>query len=456
MAELVRMGSVPAGVRVINLAGEALTRELAERVQALPQRVRLFNLYGPSEDTTYSTFAAVPRGESGPPSIGRPIGGTRAVVVDRWLRVAPVGVPGELCLAGAGLARGYLGRPAATAEKWVPDPFSGISGARMYRTGDLVRWRVDGELEFLGRIDHQVKVRGFRIEPGEIEAALRTFPGVEEAVVAVWQDRLVAWVTGPEPGALLPVALRKFLRERLPEPLVHSFFVPLADFPRTSTGKVDRAALPAPGAALPAPAVLGGPLEDLLAGVWAEVLGVEKVGLREDFFDLGGHSLLATRLVARLQALLGIELPVRAVFEAPTVASFSRTVLAAERGVAPPLVRQPRSGDLPPSFAQERMWFLERLGTTYHIPLAVRLTGSLDASALEGALRAIGCRHEALRTTFPSVDEQPVQRIASEPSLSLPRVDLTGLPSSATELERLATELAWHPAARVPRGHRTR
>jgi amino acid adenylation domain-containing protein len=455
MAELVRMEGVPSGVRVINLAGEVLTRELADRVHGLPQVERLYNLYGPSEDTTYSTFTEVRRVERRAPSIGRPIVGTRAVVVDRWLRPAPLGVPGELCLAGTGLARGYLGRPAETAEKWVPEPFSEIPGARMYRTGDLVRRRADGELEFFGRIDHQLKVRGFRVEPGEIEAALRMFPGVEEAVVAAWQGRLVAWVAGPDPGSLTPAGLRQLLRERLPEPLVPSFFVALTELPRTSTGKVDRAALPAPEAALPekgaeeGSAEAGGPIEELVAGVWAEVLGVERVGLRDDFFDLGGHSLLATRLVARLRALLGVEMPVRAVFEAPTVISFSRAVLAAERGASAPLVRQTEAGDQPLSFAQERMWFLERLepGAAYHIPLAVRLTGTLDAGALESALNAIVRRHEALRTSFPSVDGLPVQRIAGDWALSLPQIDLSGLPPVVreTELVRLGAGLAGGP-----------
>jgi len=454
MAELVRSGGVPGGVRVVNLAGEALTRELADHVLSLPQVERLYNLYGPSEDTTYSTFAEVPRGERRMPSIGRPIAGGRAVVVDRWLRLAPVGVPGELCLAGTGLARGYLGRPAETAAAWVPDPFSGLPGGRMYCTGDLARRRPDGALEFLGRLDHQLKIRGFRIEPGEIEAALRTAPGVVEAVVAARtiadEPRLIAWVAGPDPETLASAGLRRFLRERLPEPLVPSFFVILPDLPRTATGKVDRAALPAPAVA-PAEegrTEAGGPIEELLADVWAEVLGVDRVGLHTSFFDLGGHSLLATRLVARLRALLGVELPVRAVFEAPTVASFARAVLAAERGAAPPLVRRAGSKDPPLSFAQERMWFLEHLdpNSAYHIPLAVRLVGALDAAALEGALRAVVRRHEALRTTFPFVDG-PVQRISSDLAVSLPRIDLSGLPSALQEMEqaRLASLLAAVP-----------
>jgi hypothetical protein len=214
------------------------------------------------------------------------------------------------------------------------DPFLDRLGERLYRTGDLVRWRADGELEFLGRLDHQVKVRGFRIEPGEIEAALRTFPGVEEAVVAVWagtsERRLAAWVAGPEPGRLEAGALRRFLRERLPEPLVPSFFVVLADLPRTPTGKVDRAALPVPEATCEKTAwePPRGPLEQLVADLWTDVLGAPGIGVHDDFFDLGGHSLLATQYIARLRAVLGVELPVRAVFEAPTVAAQARRILA--------------------------------------------------------------------------------------------------------------------------------
>jgi amino acid adenylation domain-containing protein len=459
LAELLRAEGLPGGVRVVNLAGEALSRELADRVLALPQVERLINLYGPTEDTTYSTFAEVRRGTvgtGGMPPIGRPITGGRAVVVDRCLRPAPLGVPGELCLGGTGLARGYLGRPAETAEKWVPDPFGG-PGARLYRSGDLARLRPDGALEFLGRIDHQVKVRGFRIEPGEIEAALRAFPGVDEAVVGLWdaggERRLAAWVASADPGSLAPAELRSFLRERLPEPLVPSFFVALPNLPRTATGKVDRAALPASILAPPAlvgegDTEMGGPVEELLAGVWAEVLGVERVGLHESFFDLGGHSLLAIRLIARLRTLLGVELQVRAVFAAPTVASFTRAVLAAERRTAPPLVRRTDPGDPPLSFAQERMWFLERLdpGAAYHIPLALRLTGVLDAAALEGALGAVVERHEVLRTSFPFVNG-PVQRIGPAPIISiipLPFADLSALPSGLreTELARLGAGLA--------------
>jgi acyl carrier protein len=386
----------------------------------------------------------------GMPPIGRPITGGRAVVVDRWLRPAPVGVPGELCLAGAGLARGYLARPADTAEKWVPDPFGDEEpGARLYRTGDLARLRPDGDLEFLGRIDHQVKVRGFRIEPGEIEAALRTFPGVDEAVVALWDEngerRLAAWVTGADLTVLSPAALRSFLRERLPEPLVPSFFVTLPALPRTATGKVDRAALPPPVAAPveEGSTEVGGPVEELLAGLWAEVLGVERVGLHESFFDLGGHSLLAVRVISKLRDILDVELPLRAVFEAPTVAGLARAVERERMGgstVGPHLL--PSSGARPAepelSFAQEPMWFLDQLvpgNPFYNLPSAYRLSGPLDVVALERALTEIVGRHEVLRTRFPASHGRPHQRIATPGPVVVPRHDLRGPPPQEVERE---------------------
>jgi amino acid adenylation domain-containing protein len=460
MDALVRTGGVPASVRVVNLAGEALTRELADRIHALPHVERLYDLYGPSEDTTYSTFSLVPRGVSGPPTIGKPIAGTRAVVVDRWLRPAPLGVPGELCLAGAGLARGYRNKPAATAEKWVPDPFADLPGERMYRTGDLVRRRADGELEFLGRIDHQLKVRGFRVEPGEIEALLRAAPGVEEVVVGAWTDtsgdaRLVAWVAGENPEALSPETLRGLLRERLPEPLVPSFFVPLKHLPRSATGKVDRSSLPDP--------VRGGareesvwvaprtPLEQTVADLWTELLG-HRIGLQDDFFHLGGHSLLAARYIARLRDALGIDLPVRAVFEAPTVAGQARQVLAgrlALQGAIPSRSLEVLDEDAPLSFAQERMWFLQRLAPegAYHIPAALRLLGRLRVDALENALGEIVRRHGALRTVFPEVGGRPMQRVLPNVGPDLARIDLTALPEQVreSELRRVAGEVAGAP-----------
>jgi amino acid adenylation domain-containing protein len=325
ISELMRLEALPASVRTVSLAGEPLKRPLADRVYGGLDVERVLNLYGPSEDTTYSTFARVPRDTPQAPTIGRPIAGTEAYVLDGRLGPAPAGVTGELYLGGQGLARGYLGRPDLTAERFVPDPF-GVLGAWLYHTGDLARWRVDGELEFLGRRDSQVKVRGFRIELGEIEECLGRHPGVREAAVVAREEgdetRLLAYVVaGVEPA---PAAgeLRAFLRASLPEHMVPSTFVPLDALPLTPNGKVDRRALPAPGVAgvdrqaYVAPRTV---TEELLAGIWAEVLKVERVGACDNFFDLGGHSLLAAQVVSRIRQAAELDLPLRALFQNPTV-----------------------------------------------------------------------------------------------------------------------------------------
>jgi amino acid adenylation domain-containing protein len=342
MAELVRRGGVPAGVKVVNLAGEALKRSLVEAVYESAGVERVLNLYGPSEDTTYSTFTQVARGESGEPTIGRPLANTRVHVVDANLRPVPVGVAGELLIGGDGLARGYLNRPALTAERFVPDPFGG-AGERLYRTGDLARFLPDGQVEFLGRIDHQVKVRGFRIELGEIESALLRHESVREAVVvareaAAGDLRLVAYLSGDN---VPPVTeLRSHLKETLPEHMIPSMFVVLDALPLTPNGKVDRKALPAPEASRPdtgetyvAPR---NPVEEVLAGIWAEVLGVERVGVEDNFFDLGGHSLLVTQVVSRARSAFNVELPLRSLFENPTVAEAALALAKAREGEAAP------------------------------------------------------------------------------------------------------------------------
>jgi amino acid adenylation domain-containing protein len=353
-AELVRLG-LPASVRTVGLAGESLPAALAASLYATGTVERVLNLYGPSEDTTYSTGAMVPRGDGRTPAIGHPLPGTRAHVVD--LRGAPVppGVAGELWLAGAGLARGYLGRPDLTAERFTPDPsaaFGGDPGGRVYRTGDLVRHRPDGELEFLGRIDHQVKVRGFRIEMGEVEAALRSHPAVREAAVLVREDTagarlLVAYVV-PEVDR---AELRAWLGVKLPEYMVPSVFVFLDGLPLTVNGKVDRRALPAPGKSRePESGHLAprDPLELRLVRLWEELLGVEPVGVRDDFFALGGHSLLAVQLMARLQAMLGASLPVAALLRNPTV---ERLAVLLREGAAP--AREPLV-NLTPNLASDQ------------------------------------------------------------------------------------------------------
>ncbi|HEX4959260.1 MAG TPA: amino acid adenylation domain-containing protein [Thermoanaerobaculia bacterium] len=450
MAELAA-GELPAALRTVNLAGEALAPELAERIYRHPQIEQVWNLYGPTEDATYSTWARVERGAARV-TIGRPLPGTQAYVLDGRLQPVPGGVPGELFLAGAGGARGYLGRPDLTAERFLPDPFGTQPGGRLYRTGDLARWLASGELEHLGRLDHQVKVRGFRIELGEIEAALGSLPGVRQAVVVVRSDgsdrspgfqRLVAYLVGD----VAAEELRDQLRRRLPDYMVPAAFVTLAALPLTPNGKVDRKALPAPewerveGSWL-APRT---PVEEVVAGLWAEVLGLERVGVTDHFFDLGGHSLLATRVMSRLRSTLGIEVPLHDLFAAPRLADFAARVEAVRRAgtvpPAPPLLAVPREGDLPLSFAQQRLWFIAQLepdSALYNMPGALRAEGALDGAVLALCLEEIVRRHEALRTVFAAPEGSPVQVIRPAEPFLLPVVDLAVLPERERE-ERAAT-----------------
>jgi amino acid adenylation domain-containing protein/non-ribosomal peptide synthase protein (TIGR01720 family) len=449
MAELMRTDAIPASVRTVCLAGEALRRDLVDQIHLRRERpgMRVLNLYGPTEDTTYSTGAVMARGERGAPSIGRPLPGTRAFLLDRAGHRVPPGAVGELCLGGSGLARGYLGRAALTAERFVPDRWSATPGDRLYRTGDLARWRVDGNLDFLGRIDHQVKVRGFRIEPGEIEAALLRQPGVRAAVVMprgtgeVGGPRLVAWVV-PDLETPDPAVLRAALRDALPSHMVPSAVVFLDALPRTSSGKIDRAALPDPGheerADYTAPR---SPVEILLAEIWAAVLGVERVGAHDDFFALGGHSLLATQVVSRVREACGVSLSLRALFEAPILAALAgRIEEARQQGTLtsqtpPPMGRVPRDGDLPLSFSQQRLWFLEQMepgNPNLHIAMALHLAGPLHTAALGAALGEVVRRHETLRTTFSARGGRPIQMIgppAPAASFRLPVADLAGFPA---------------------------
>jgi amino acid adenylation domain-containing protein len=356
-AALVRLGAVPPGLVRVNLAGEPVPRALVEALYAEGVG-EVHDLYGPTETTTYSTGAHLPSGESGLPGIGRPITNTRAYVLDRRLEPVPIGVPGELYLGGAGVARGYLGRPALTAERFVPDPFGPSAGAepggRVYRTGDRVRWRPDGTLEFLGRLDQQLKLRGFRIEPGEIEAVLGQHAAVRTAVVIPREDvpgdtRLVAYVV---PDGVPPDVgeLRRLLEQRLPEYMVPAAIVVLESLPLSPNGKLDRRALPPPDRTEPADredyVAPRTPVEEMLAGIWATVLRLERVGIQDNFFALGGHSLLATQVVSRVRTAIGIELPLRALFEDPTVADLATRVgaelLTASSSQGPVLTGLPR------------------------------------------------------------------------------------------------------------------
>ncbi|HEX2187467.1 MAG TPA: amino acid adenylation domain-containing protein [Longimicrobiaceae bacterium] len=457
-----RGGRLPGRLRFVLVGGERVSPERLREWAAL--RTPLVHVFGLTETACTSTTLRLEAGDDGGRwgnlPVGRPTGNVRLYVLDRGGQPLPPGLPGELFVGGEGVARGYLGRPALTAERFVPDPFAAEGGARMYRTGDRVRWLADGTLEFLGRIDHQVKIRGFRIEPGEVEAALERHPAVHEAVVLVREDapgdrRLAAYFTadGEAPAA---AALRAHLAGELPEYMVPSAFVALDAFPLTPHGKLDRRALPVPeggsGREYVAPA---GATERVLAAAWAEVLRVDRVGVHDDFFELGGHSLLATRLVSRVRESLGVELPLRALFEAPTVGGLAERVDALVRegaaAQAPPLVPLPRDGQpLPLSFAQQRLWFIDRLqpGTAaYNVPAALRLRGRLEVPALRAALDALVRRHESLRTRFPTVDGEPVQQVEPPAPVPLPVVGLDGLPRDRREAAvlRLAEEEALRP-----------
>ncbi|MFF9691475.1 amino acid adenylation domain-containing protein, partial [Streptomyces sp. NPDC014623] len=433
----------------------ALARTLLEPGRA-PLGDRLLNLYGPTETTVWSTAAHITaetlEAHGGAVSTGAPIARTAAYVLDAALRPVPDGVPGELYLAGAGLARGYLGRPGLTAERFVACPFGG-PGERMYRTGDLARWRPDGSLEHLGRTDDQVKIRGFRIELGEVERALAQAHGVGRAAAAVRPDatgsaRLVGYlVPAGGSGVLDEKAVSATVRAVLPEYMVPSALVVLdGGLPLTANGKLDRAALPAPEATTgrgPGRAPRG-PREEILCGLFADVLGASGIGVDDDFFALGGHSLLATRLVARVRSTLGVELGVREVFETPTVAGLAAALSAA--GETGPRLRpaDPRPERLPLSYAQRRLWFVRQLegpSATYNVPLALRLAGPLDVAALRAALGDVVARHESLRTVFAEDEHGPHQVVlpADGPA------PLTGpVRTDEDELPRLLREAADH------------
>ena len=461
-------------VRRVICSGEVLAGRV---VQRFGERfaAELHNLYGPTETTVDSTAWACVRGGGDPP-IGAPIANTRAYVLDRWLCPVPAGVAGELYLAGVGLARGYRGRAGLTAERFTACPF-GRGGERMYRTGDLARWTAGGVLVFAGRADDQVKIRGFRVEPGEVEAVLAACPGVDQAVVTTREDtagdlRLVGYVvpageadgmagagSALGDGADLAAMTREFAAQRLPEYMVPSAVVVLDELPLTVTGKVDRRALPAPDYA-PAGAGGRGPAtvrEEIICGVFAELLGLDQVGAEDDFFDLGGHSLLAMRLLARIRSVLDAELGIRELFDAPTPAAIARGLHDSGGGAAGRPALQPpavRPDVLVLSFAQVRMWFLNQIdsgGSAYNIALALRLTGELDRDALRLALCDVVARHESLRTIFPAPGGEPRQLIL-DPEESGP--DLAVVPVTEEELGAaaagvagagfdLATDLPW-------------
>ena len=468
LAEVLGVHGAQARAATVVLAGEALTARTAAGIAAALPGARVRNIYGPTEATVYATAWREPDGDAGTagasmgggPPIGRPVWNTRALVLDEELRPVPVGAAGELYLAGGQLARGYLGRPGLTAGRFVACP-SGGRGERMYRTGDLARWTAErdgqaggGQLEYLGRVDDQVKLRGFRIELGEVESVLAGLPGVAAAAAAVREDpsgdRQLAGYVVPVPGAELdPAGLREACGRVLPGYMVPSAVMVLGRLPLTPSGKLDRRALPAPefitASTSRAPAT---PREELLCEVFAHVLGRDRVGAQDSFFDLGGHSLLAARLVSRIRAALRAELPVRTVFEHPTPAALAAALDDAQ-AARPPLTPMARPRQLPLSFAQQRLWFQVQLhgpNPAHNIAFAWRLRGRLDAAALAAALRDVAGRHESLRTVFPISDGQPYQHVVdaatAQPEVTVATAKRSELPGLLASAARHAFDLA--------------
>ncbi|MEH2232807.1 MAG: amino acid adenylation domain-containing protein [Nostoc sp.] len=451
--------------RALIVGGEALSGKSLSFWRSYAPSTRLINEYGPTETVVgccvYEVTDRTSLSDWVP--IGRPIFNTQLYILDRYLEPVPVGVPGELHIGGAGVARGYINRPELTEAKFIPNPFSQEKGARLYKTGDLARYLPDGNIEFLGRIDNQVKIRGFRIELEEIEAVLSQHPDLREVVVIARPDqlgnpRLVAYFVPHQAQVPTLGRLRNFLKQQLPDYMLPSAFVSLEAIPLTPNGKVDRDALPAPDISSFSQSISfippHTPTQEVLAAIWTEVLGLEQIGIHDNFFELGGHSLLATQVVSRLRQAFGVELPLRCLFESPTLAQLSESIEAARHNhhspMAFPIQPVSRSEELPLSFAQARLWFLDQLesgSSIYNIPFAVSVNGFLHLAALEMALHEICRRHEVLRTTFLIVNGSPVQAIASTPNLTLSVIDLQELSKEeqSHEVRRLTAEETERP-----------
>ena len=438
----------PAGFKILS-GGEALPHRLANRF--LDRATSVWNLYGPTETTIWSTMARVTANETGVP-IGRPLTNTQVYILDVSLQPLPIGIPGEIYIGGDGLARGYFNRPEITAEKFVQNPFSDDPSSRLYRTGDLAKHRADGVIEFLGRSDNQVKIRGHRIELGEIESILNQHPSVRESAVLAREREflgdieLIGYVVSNHQPSPTTSELRRFLGEKLPEFMIPSAFTFLDALPLTHNGKFDRNALPAPDGQRPlldqgfvAPAT---EIEELIAQVWREVLKRDEIGVHDNFFELGGHSLLATRVVVRLSRNFQVDLALRKLFELPTVAGLAQHIETLRRRsagtIGAPIVPVARNQPLPLSFSQRRLWYLQKVDTNlsaYNIPAAFQIKGDLDSAALERAINDVIDRHEVLRSYIKEVNGQPRQERAPGLRIALPVIDITDLSDERAEAE---------------------
>ncbi|MBB5866574.1 non-ribosomal peptide synthetase, partial [Xanthomonas sp. 3058] len=446
----------PLSPAMMVIGGEALPAATLARWQTLAPHTRLINEYGPTETVVGCVVHDTTREDALDPSgrvpIGKPIAHLRIHVLDAHAQLAPIGVSGQLHIAGPQLARGYLGRPDLTAERFIPDPFADQPGQRMYRTGDLACWRADGALDYLGRNDDQVKLRGFRIELGEIAAALRACAGVDDAAILLREDtpgepRLVAYLVG-DAEQLSADTLRTQLATRLPEVMLPTAYVIVETLPLTANGKLDRRALPAPDAdalAVQAYVAPQGELELLLAALWRELLGVEQFGRHDSFFALGGHSLLGVRLISRIRSTLGLELPLAALFAQPRLSDLAQALDTTAASTLPAIVPADRSALLPLSFAQQRLWLLDRLderaALAYLIAGGVRLSGKLDRDALGKALDQLLVRHQALRTVFASDQDTPTQVVLpAQRSFVLDCIDLRQAADPEADAQRHAEQ----------------
>jgi amino acid adenylation domain-containing protein len=470
MNDLLASGEpVPKWIKLFITGGERISVEkLARWIRQTRHASRIVNAYGPTEATITSTLYEVPMVSdslerlAGLP-IGRAIENTPLYLLDLLTQPVPAGVPGELYIGGIGLARGYLNDPASTAERFIPDPFAKKPGSRLYRTGDRARYLSDGNIDFLDRLDDQIKIRGFRVEPREIESKLSLHPAVANAVITSWEqdpdEKLLVAYTVPRDGHKASAGeLRSFLREQLPDYMVPTLFVSLDQLPLTANGKVDRKALPPPLTHVDGPKTDNPPpqtpVEEVLAGIYAEILKTKPIGRHQGFFELGGHSLLATQVVSRVREIFQVELSVRTIFETPEIDRLARTIETARQsagGLAvSPIVPAPRNADLPLSFSQQRLWFLHQLdpdSPAYNFPTALRLKGKLHHQALRQTLAELISRHESLRTTFPVVDARPVQLIHPPSLPALAQVDLQEITEADREslVQQLITEHAKRP-----------
>jgi amino acid adenylation domain-containing protein/non-ribosomal peptide synthase protein (TIGR01720 family) len=449
-----------SSLRRVFSGGEALPAELRNRVLAQLPAVQLHNRYGPTETAINVTHWQCSGADGERSPIGRPLGNVICRVLDSELNPVPAGVPGELCISGVGLARGYLGRPGLTAERFVVDPL-GEHGARLYRTGDRARWMGDGVIEYLGRLDQQVKLRGFRVEPQEIEARLLAQGGVAQAMVLVRETsaggQLIGYFTATDTSEAIDAQtarLKAALATELPEYMVPAQLMRLEEMPLGPSGKLDRRALPEPQWQVREHVEPVSELERQIAAIWRQVLGLAQVGLRDDFFALGGHSLLATQIISRTRQACDVELPLRALFEHSELGAFAEQVrliqASGSTNKQPPIEKVDRSQAVPLSYSQQRMWFLWQMepdSPAYNVGGMARLRGVLDVARFEAALQALIMRHETLRTTFPSIDGVARQQVHTQTGVRMAWKDFTALDADGREwqVQQLADDEAHQP-----------